>query len=146
MFSLKKTLKSFRHRPKDAPAKTPEDQDRSGLRAQRSKLTPASSISEDIGLFSSILSTIPPEIRQQIWAIVLGDHLIHLEVQDESSLAGNFCASSSPQTCTRFFGGCGMLTAPENSRIKQHSLLPLLITCKQMYVHLLSQRLFHILT
>lgn len=83
------------------------------------------------------LLNLPPEIRHQIWAEILSNHTIHLEVA-KGSLRGTECIAPDPSRChdAPFTRGCQAARGLERSQGKKPGgkldMLPLLLTCKLM--------------
>jgi hypothetical protein len=78
-----------------------------------------------------IFTTLPPEIRAQIWKEVVGGYEIYLGI-----------VSKKVRHC-KIFGGLGIarcdIDEEEQDRLQaQHKLLPLLRTCRRVYVHQVS--------
>ena len=84
----------------------------------------------------SLLDTLPLELRQLIWAEVLGGHVFHLEIR-EGVLTGQICLTPCGKSCSRGHFSCSLpLPDKRNKKIKRqkHFLFPILLSCKQMLV------------
>ncbi|OBT82866.1 hypothetical protein VE02_08569 [Pseudogymnoascus sp. 03VT05] len=87
------------------------------------------------------LLNLPPEIRHQIWAQLLNNHTIHLEVE-KGSLRGTKCIAPDPSKChdAPFTRGCQAASDLERRQKTQPAaaveklvVLPLLLTCKLIH-------------
>ncbi|OBT71822.1 hypothetical protein VF21_09388 [Pseudogymnoascus sp. 05NY08] len=84
------------------------------------------------------LLNLPPEIRHQIWAEILSNHTIHLEVA-KGSLRGTECIAPDPSKChdAPFTRGCQAAGGLERRQGKKPGgkleMLPLLLTCKLIH-------------
>jgi hypothetical protein len=84
----------------------------------------------------SLLDALPLELRQLIWAEVLGGHVFHLEIR-EGVLTGQICLTPWGKSCSRGHFSCSLpLPDKRNKKIKRqkHFLFPILLSCKQMLV------------
>lgn len=79
----------------------------------------------------SILDVLPLEVRQQIWADVLGGHRFHLEIR-EAVFVGWLCVSPKSNTCGSGRDDCRRLLYNGDIKLEKNLLLPLLLSCKHM--------------
>jgi len=83
----------------------------------------------------SALDTLPLEVRQQIWKLLVGGgrkfHFRLVEVQLERRFRAAECLSSNPETCS---GSCRRLWGPKAGGVRSSKklLLPLLLTSRGM--------------
>jgi hypothetical protein len=100
--------------------------------------SPASEDGIDKHSLHILLDVLPLEVRQQIWETILGGHSFHLKIR-QGQLVALRCLSSDPTNCT----DTNWEVHPKHKRRereryrkgrKRDSLLPILQSCKQMYV------------
>lgn len=153
LFPVRKYRPNFRKLQKDrikyAPRRLPERRPRAlscpppatsnQLRNRFKK--PQQTFNQDQSLFSRL----PPKIRRLIWVKVLGGHLLHIARVTKRLLAVDCVGDFGPDLYTRHHGcwsvtpmhinnptpGCFYGSGP---RDKQESLLPLLQTCRRIYI------------
>jgi hypothetical protein len=90
----------------------------------------------------SLLDVLPLELRQLIWAEVLGGHVFHLKMR-EGVLTGQICLTPWGKACSRGSFSCQLpLSDKKNKKIKRqkHFLFPILLSCKQMLVEFRYRR------
>lgn len=95
---------------------------------------------------SSLFARLPPEIRHQIWSLILGNHLLHIVRAPKTLLAIECVEDFGPDLETRQHGCWGFISGPpfdsplgfyisprENHPSKPANFLPLLQTCRMIY-------------
>jgi hypothetical protein len=90
----------------------------------------------------SLLDVLPLELRQLIWAEVLGGHVFHLEMR-EGVLIGQICLTPWGQSCSCGYFACSLpLPDKRNKKTKRQKrfLFPILLSCKQMLVEFHCRR------
>jgi hypothetical protein len=90
----------------------------------------------------SLLDVLPLELRQLIWAEVLGGHIFHLQMR-KAVLTGQICLTPWGKACSRGYCSCqSPLPDEKNKKIKRqkHFLFPILLSCKQMLVEFRCRR------
>jgi hypothetical protein len=109
---------------------------------KRTSMTRAPSPASEDGIDKQsphiLLDVLPLEVRQQIWETILGGHSFHLKIR-QGQLVALRCLSSDPTNCK----DTNWEVHPKHERRererhrkgrKRDSLLPILQSCKQMYV------------
>jgi hypothetical protein len=84
----------------------------------------------------SLLDALPLELRQLIWAELLGGHVFHVEIR-EGVLTGQVCLIPRGKACSRGHFACSLPLPDERSKTitrQKLFLFPILLSCKQMLV------------
>jgi hypothetical protein len=111
--------------------------------------SPASEDGIDKNSPHTLLDVLPLEVRQQIWETILGGHSFHLKIR-QGQLVALRCVSSEPAKYT----DKNWEVHPKHKRRererrrkgrKRDALLPILQSCKQMYVRRLCLKVAHLL-
>jgi hypothetical protein len=119
-----------RHRRRSNSRKAPPLV-RIDLSGERNPLTRPPSPRLDSPRACLLLDVLPLEIRQLIWAEVLGDHYLHLRVE-KGILIGGLCVSPTPNTCHSGHNHCRFRHPDPRIELEKYFLLQILLSCKQM--------------